>query len=115
MSYNASLDQYEYGHNFSRDGSDYNPSYKMEDDFRDIGADIYNSNFNEFVIVVTGRLYTGRSTISGASGLTDLKSLQVEIRKFGVTQVNNEVLAARLLPMSTIPQHITAIYIQPIR
>lgn len=115
MGYNQRDDQFEYGYAPDRDGSDYNPNYQMADDWRDIYQDLRQNNIDEFNVVVVGRLYTGRSTISGATFPTDLSSLQGEIRSFGASQINNEVLAQRLLGMSQIPQHITGIYIMPLR
>lgn len=113
--YNAAEDTFEYGYAPDRDGSDYNPNYQIEDDWRDIYQDLHNAHISDFNVVVVGRLYTGRSTISGATYATDLSSLQGEIRSFGVGKVNNEVLAQRLLGMQYTPQHITGIYIMPLR
>jgi hypothetical protein len=112
--YYSGIDAFEYGINFSRDGSDYNPSYQIQVDWRDIFNDLQRRKVDEFVVVVTGKVYKGRSKISGVSGVTDLKSLQAEIKKYGATRVNNEELAMRLLPMNEEASHITFISIQPL-
>lgn len=112
--YNASDDTYKYGHNFSRDGSDYDTSYDITrhtswfEILSELDADKVDG---DFTVVVTGRLYSGRSTISGAAYVTDRKSMHEAIS--GKHTWSFEQLAIRILNMSETPLHITYVEIRP--
>lgn len=84
MPYMSETDQYYFdpqrektGSTFARDGSDYDasvPRPKLSDAYR-----VLDRHFKPrtlFKITITGKLYKGKSTVSGLSFVTDLQSIR---------------------------------------
>lgn len=121
MPYNSSSDEYFWGTSFARDGSDWNPNAprpKLSDAYRVLnrtGSDL-------FQITVVGKIYKGKSEISGVSGVVDIMSIKGAIDvsltgkaiSHGGGGYSLEDKVKILLGLTERPTKITGIYFRPL-
>lgn len=129
MPYNRKDDYYHWGRNFSRDGSDYNSSYDIGITFVDILAGVMRqegeqpsyggrtqkkrSPIKRFVIIITGKIYKGRSEIAGTSKLID-RTVISDTAINGGNSIERQCAYALGLT-DGVPEHVTYIELRPIR
>lgn len=130
MPYDPSTDQYYWlqaGETQlpERDGTGFNPnaaSPKFSDAYRVLSRHI-TSDKTLIDVVIVGKLYTGRSLISGVAGKTTLKSIRqiatiggmnptkrTKATPHGGGFVSAEAKAQKLLGLNQVPEKICGIY-----